>query len=206
MNLITIMYHCMYNVYSVIRCLTYERNILSMNLIQDIDINILIFIQEKMHTALMNKVMPVITSLGSGGLVWVIITILLLISNKYKKVGMIMALSLILVTILGEGIIKHVVQRTRPCVDVPTMKMLVKIPKSYSFPSGHTAASFAAAGVLMINLKKYGLYALLLASLIAFSRLYLFVHYPSDVLVGAILGLACAKISSMIAKNYINWI
>ncbi|WPC42597.1 phosphatase PAP2 family protein [Clostridium sp. JS66] len=174
-----------------------------MNLIQNIDMNILIFIQEKMHTALMNKVMPVITSLGSGGLVWVFIAILLLMSNKYRKVGIIMALSLMLVTILGEGIIKHAVQRTRPCVDVPTMKMLVKVPKSSSFPSGHTAASFAAAGVVMINLKKYGLYALLLASLIAFSRLYLFVHYPSDVLAGVILGLACAKISSMAAKKFL---
>ncbi|NMM64216.1 phosphatase PAP2 family protein [Clostridium sp. P21] len=174
-----------------------------MHLIQNLDTNLLIFIQENMHTALMDKIMPVITFMGSKGLVWVCIGALLLINKKHRKVGIMLALSLILVTILGEGIIKHVVQRTRPCVDIPTMKMIIKGPTTYSFPSGHTAASFAAAGVLMSNFKKYGLYALILAILIAFSRLYLFVHYPSDVFVGMILGLICAKISSMIVKKFV---
>jgi undecaprenyl-diphosphatase len=155
-----------------------------------------------MHTTLMNKVMIVMTSLGNGGLIWLGIAILLLISREYRKVGLMMVLSLMLVTILGEGIIKHLVRRTRPCVDMPTMKMLIKRPISYSFPSGHTSASFAAVGIITSNLKKYAPYAILLAVLIAFSRLYLFVHYPSDVIAGVILGLGCAKIVNSIAKKF----
>ncbi len=173
-----------------------------MNSIQSIDMNLLILIQEKMHTILMNKVMIIMTSLGNGGLIWLIIAMMLLISREYRKIGLMMIASLILVTILGEGIIKHLVRRTRPCVDMPTMKMLIKRPVSYSFPSGHTAASFAAAGIIASNLKRYAPYAILLAILIGFSRLYLFVHYPSDVIFGAVLGLGCARIVNNIDKKF----
>ncbi len=175
-----------------------------MNLIQSIDVNLLIFIQEKMHTTVMNKIMPIITSLGNAGFIWVVITMLFLINRKYRKVGFMMVLGLILVTILGEGIIKHVVHRTRPCVDMPTVEMLIKKPTSYSFPSGHTSSSFVAVGILMNNVRKYGIYALLVAVLIAFSRLYLFVHYPSDVVGGITLGLVCAKIVNTIFKKRLS--
>ena len=102
--------------------------------------------------------------------------------------------ALILSTILGEGILKHVVQRVRPSEDIPAVNLLIAKPLSYSFPSGHTASSFAVAGVLAKYFKDYAIEFLGLASLIAFSRLYLYVHYPTDVLAGIILGLICSRI------------
>jgi undecaprenyl-diphosphatase len=87
-----------------------------------------------------------------------------------------------------------VVQRIRPSADIPEINMLIAKPLSYSFPSGHAASSFAVAGVLSKYFKKYAPEFLGLASLIAFSRLYLYVHYPTDVLAGIILGLICSRI------------
>jgi len=167
-------------------------NIIS--LLQNIDNSILLYIKDNMHGQIMDKAMVIITSLGNGGVIWIIIAVLLMINKKYRKIGFMALCALILSTILGEGILKHVVQRIRPSADIPAINMLIAKPLSYSFPSGHAASSFAAAGVLSKYLKKYAPGFLGLASLIAFSRLYLYVHYPTDVLAGIILGLICSEI------------
>ena len=164
------------------------------SILYNIDNSILSFIKNNMHGHIMDKVMVIITSLGNGGAIWIIISVLLMINKKYRKIGFIALGALILSTIFGEGILKHVVQRIRPSADIPAINMLIAKPLSYSFPSGHTASSFAAAGVLSKYFKKYALGFLALASLIAFSRLYLYVHYPTDVLAGIILGLICSRI------------
>ena len=164
------------------------------SLLQNIDNSILLFIKNNMHGHMMDKAMVIITSLGNGGIIWIIIAVLLMINKKYRKIGVMALGSLILSTILGEGILKHVVQRLRPSQDIPVINMLIAKPLSYSFPSGHTTSSFAVAGVLAKYLKKYAIGLLGLASLIAFSRLYLYVHYPTDVVAGIILGLICSKL------------
>ena len=164
------------------------------SLIQRLDSSILLYIKENMNGAIMNKVMVVITSLGDNGAIWIIIAIILMINKKYRKIGFMALLALLLSTILGEGILKNVVQRIRPSVDIPVVDLLIAKPLSYSFPSGHTTSSFAVAGVLAKYFKKYVLGIFSLASLIAFSRLYLYVHYPTDVLAGIVLGLICSGI------------
>ncbi|WP_310910070.1 phosphatase PAP2 family protein [Clostridium estertheticum] len=102
-------------------------------------------------------------------------------------------LALLLSTILGD-LVKHVVKRIRPSANIPSVNLLIVKPLSYSFPSGHTTSSFAVAGVLARYFKEYALEFLSLAFLISFSRLYLYVHYPTDVLAGIILGLICSGI------------
>jgi len=164
------------------------------SLLQNIDNSILLFIKNNMHGHMMDKAMVIITSLGNVGIIWIIIAVLLMINKKYRKIGVMALGALILSTILGEGILKHVVQRLRPSQDIPVINMLIAKPLSYSFPSGHTTSSFAVAGVLAKYLKKYTIGFLGLASLIAFSRLYLYVHYPTDVVAGIILGLICSKL------------
>lgn len=164
------------------------------SLIQRIDSSILSYIRDNMHGIIMDKAMVISTYLGNGGIIWIIIAIILIINKKYRKVGYMALVALLLSTILGEGILKHVVQRIRPSEDIPTLNLLITKPLSYSFPSGHTTSSFAVAGVLAKYLKKYALGFLSLATLIGFSRLYLYVHYPTDVLVGAALGLLCSGI------------
>lgn len=164
-----------------------------MPLIQNIDNFILICIKNNMNSHIMDKAMTAITYLGNGGAVWILIAVLLIINKKYRKIGFIVLAALILSEVLGDVILKNVFQRIRPSANIPAANLLISKPLSYSFPSGHSASSFAAAGVLAKYFKKHAFVFLSLASLIAFSRLYLYVHYPTDVLAGVILGLICSK-------------
>lgn len=172
-----------------------------MSFIQSIDNAILMNIHNNMHSFILDKIMVLITSLGNGGLIWIIIGGILLLNKKYRKIGAMLIVSLILTTILGEGILKHIVQRLRPSNDILSQNMLISKPLSYSFPSGHTASAFAAAGILAIYFKKYAVFFFTLAALIAFSRLYLYVHYPTDVFAGMVLGLLCCKGTVLIFKK-----
>ncbi|MCY6959679.1 phosphatase PAP2 family protein [Clostridium brassicae] len=164
-----------------------------MSLIQNIDNFILLYISNNMHGHILDRAMVIITSLGDKGLIWIIISGLLIIKKKYRKIGLMALTALVLSTILGEGLLKHLVQRVRPSADIPAANLLIPKPLSYSFPSGHCTSSFAVTGILSKYFKNYALEFFSLSSLIAFSRLYLYVHYPTDVLAGIILGLICSK-------------
>jgi len=166
-----------------------------MLLIQHLDNYILLCIKNNMHGHIMDRAMVIITYLGNGGFIWILIAALLMSNKKYRNIGFMALGALMLSTILCEGILKHVVQRIRPSAYIPAVNLLISKPLSYSFPSGHAASSFAAAGVLVKYFKSYALEFFSLAFLIAFSRLYLYVHYPTDVLAGIILGLICSKIT-----------
>jgi undecaprenyl-diphosphatase len=161
--------------------------------LQNIDIKILNLFNKRFRYTLLDKIMPMITALGNGGLVWIIISIWLIKNENYKIQGYMVIASLIVTTIIGEGIIKHIIKRTRPFVNMKLKKLLISTPISYSFPSGHTASSFAAAGIFFTIDFKISILVVILASLIAFSRIYLNVHYLTDEVTGVILGLLCSK-------------
>ena len=167
-----------------------------MDIIHNIDDNVLNFVQEHFRNSFMDTIMPVITSLGNSGIVWILITIVLIAMKRYRKYGYMLALALIITLVVGNITLKPLIARTRP-FDANDLKniLLIEAPTDYSFPSGHTMSSFAAAIVLIYMDKKVGIIAMILAVLIAFSRLYLYVHYPSDVFVGMILGVLSAIIS-----------
>lgn len=174
------------------------------NFIQSLDNSVLLFIKDNMHSFAMDRAMIFFTSIGNSGLIWIFAAIILLISKKHRKTGIVLAISLILGAVLGEAIIKNIVQRPRPCVNIPAADMLIAKPLSYSFPSGHTTSSFAAAGVLAKYYRGYAPWFFIMAAIIAFSRLYLYVHYPSDVLAGIILGILCSKAAIYIFNKYIK--
>lgn len=163
-----------------------------MSLITAVDTNILWWIQENMVSPFMNTAMPMITHLGDAGMVWILIGIALLITKKYRLAGVSLLLSLALCLFFGNTILKPLIARPRPCHTYPSIDLLIPIPHGYSFPSGHTLSSFAGAFSIYLYNKKAGISALILASLIAFSRLYLFVHYPSDIIAGTLLGILLA--------------
>ncbi|ACA46553.1 phosphatase PAP2 family protein [Clostridium botulinum] len=165
-----------------------------MNFIQNIDIYLLDFIHKSIANDFLDKIMIFITSIGNLGLIWIAISVLLLISKKYRRVGMLCTASLILSSLIGEVVLKNLVQRGRPFTAIEGINLLIKAPKSFSFPSGHTASSFAVAIVIGRKIKSFKLPIYILAFAIAFSRLYLYVHYPSDVLVGALIGIISANI------------
>ncbi|PTQ80654.1 undecaprenyl-diphosphatase [Trichococcus patagoniensis] len=147
---------------------------------------------QSFHTPLLDQLMLFLTTLGNGGMVWIALALVLLVIPKYRIYGLTMLVSLLISIIFGNVLLKNIVARPRPNWIDPSVKLLIPNPTDYSFPSGHTFTSFAAAGSLFLYNKKSGTAALVLASLIGFSRMYLYVHYPSDVLAGALFGLAAA--------------
>lgn len=126
---------------------------------------------------------------GSGGWIWVIIALTLICFKNTRAVGLTMALAMLLGVMIGNGVLKNLIARPRPCWRNEDILLLAKVPTDYSFPSGHTLVSFeAATGIFFAN-KKWGIPALILASAIGFSRIYLGVHYVTDVLAGVIIGV-----------------
>ncbi len=172
-----------------------------MHIIQQLDESILFYILNHLHTPLMDKIMIEITSLGNSGLIWIAIAFLLLLNKKTKPCGILLITALSFEYILGDGILKHLIARDRPFIRFPDVNILIKKPGSFSFPSGHTMSSFTAATVIFYSNKYAGMPAYILAALIGFSRLYLFCHYPTDVLAGAVLGIATGLMVIWAAKT-----
>ena len=126
----------------------------------------------------------------------------LLLIPKTRKSGVYMAVALIADLIICNVILKPIVARIRPYSINQTVQLLVTPLKDYSFPSGHTAASFASVSALYFaGRKRMAAGALIVSVLIAFSRMYLYVHYPTDVLGGLIIGLLCGWIADMIIQK-----
>ena len=159
-------------------------------LFKTIDNKGLKYISEKCQNRTFDKMMPIITMMGNLGVIWFVISSLMFLKVEYRIIGIGVILSVALTTIIGEGIIKHIVRRSRPFQDKEE-KLLINKPITYSFPSGHTASSFAALAVFLQMNGKLGLIVSPIATLIAFSRVYLKVHYPTDVIFGMLLGFTC---------------
>lgn len=131
-------------------------------------------------------------------------TLLLLLFRRTRKAGCAMATALVLYLLAGDCILKPLFARPRPCDVNTAITILVKRPHGHSFPSGHTASAFAAAFALWLQNRKLGVPALVLAAFIAFTRLYLYVHFPTDVLGGLVLGLALGALASWFVDSLAN--
>lgn len=153
------------------------------------ELSILDWIQTHLTSSFGDSVMPWISWLGNGGVLWICMAVILLIIPKTRKTGAAMAVSLALEALCCNLLLKPLVARVRPCDINTAVELLIERPEDFSFPSGHTGASFAAAAALFFSKNKLWIPAVILAMLIGFSRLYLYVHFPSDVLVGMILGI-----------------
>ncbi len=161
-----------------------------MNLIYQLDESVLWFVREHLVHAYLTPVLKLITTLGNAGIIWILLTILMLIYKPTRKVGIISAIALAEEFILCNGILKNLIRRPRPWTRVHGLNPLVAKPTDFSFPSGHSSSSFAV-GVTMFRKadKKIGIPALILAICIACSRIYVAVHYPTDVLAGIVIGI-----------------
>lgn len=146
----------------------------------------------KIHRPTLDKIMILFSKAGTFGTVWWLICLPFLFNQKWRMTGINFILALSIAHLMGQIILKNIVKRTRPCHKLDDDDLIVDRPRYYSFPSGHTAASFAMVGVALLRCSFYTfLPILVLASIISFSRIYLRVHYLTDVLVGAVLGLCC---------------
>ena len=166
---------------------------------QQTEFAILDFIQTHLRCETLDIFFPAVTSLSNHGEIWIVTALVLLAVKRYRQ-GWSVASALILDLVSCNMILKPLIARIRPCVVNAAAELLVAVPTDYSFPSGHTAASFAAVSALYFSGSPHWKGAAVLASLISFSRLYLYVHWPSDILGGMVLGLVAGWLGARIVK------
>ena len=161
--------------------------------LQELDFSILYWIQVNLRCPFLDGLMPFVTALGEYGAVWIL-----------AALALIVALGLICSLLLGNLLLKPLVARPRPCWLDETVTLLVAMPRDFSFPSGHSLSGFIAAVILLRYDRRFGIPALILAILLAFSRLYLFLHFPSDVLAGILLGVGVGLAVSLLGDRFIR--
>ncbi len=172
------------------------------------DLPILDWMQANLKSDLLDTIMPIITLFGDGGVFWIAIAVLLLFFRKTRKIGLGMGFALLLGLVVCNITLKPLVGRIRP-YDLQeqlgvTIPLLTDRMHDYSFPSGHTIASFEASTVLLKNNKLMGIPAVILAFLIAFSRLYLYVHYPTDVIFSFFAGILFGLVGNALAGKVVT--
>lgn len=156
----------------------------------EFDAGVLLFIQEFIRNRFLTPVLVFITRLGDAGMIWIAVSLAFLCFRKTRRIGCMSLLALLFSLCVNNLLLKQIVARTRPYDAIPDLVPLVPRLNDFSFPSGHSAAAFSAAGVFVRTLpKRFGIPLLLFAIVIALSRLYVGVHYPSDVLCGVISGI-----------------
>ena len=170
------------------------------------DLPILDWIAANLWCPFLDTVMPVITMFGDGGIFWIAISVVLLFTRKYRKVGLGMVFALSMGLLVCNIILKPGVARIRPYdfqmeYFTKEIALIAGGMHDFSFPSGHTIASFEACTVLMLGNRKFGIPATVLAILVAFSRLYLYLHYPTDVIASILLGTAFGFLGYALAQK-----
>ena len=148
--------------------------------------------------------MIIFSTLGNSGFIWIVITVVLLFTKKYRECAVAIAVALLFSTLICNIALKNLVERPRPFRIDEQVILKIEEPPDYSFPSGHTFSSFAAAVALFIYSRKMGMAALALAFAIAFSRLYLFLHFPTDVLASVVLGSATAVLATFLVRKFMR--
>lgn len=159
------------------------------------DAQILLWIQENIRNPILSSILIPITKLGNAGILFIVTGIVLLCFRKTRKAGTLFLTSLVLNFILNDLVIKNVIERQRPFEVIKNLEILVPPPYSFSFPSGHTSSAFASLVTLFFTQKKFAPFGLAFAVLMGFSRMYVGVHYLSDVLAGAVVGTVVALIT-----------
>ena len=148
---------------------------------------------QQIHTPWLDSLIVFITRLGDEGIFWIALAVIMLFFKKTRRCGIFVLLSMGICLVVGNWGLKNIIGRPRPFVTDPSVVLKIPAPGEFgSFPSGHTMHGFTAATVIFLHFKKPGIAALLLASLIAFSRMYLFVHYPTDIIGGILVGVCVA--------------
>ena len=167
----------------------------------DLDWHILNSIQA-LRSPVGDAVFPGISFLGAMGWIWIALGIVLVIVPKTRRAGIVLLVAIAIDLILVNMAMKPLIARERPYVLDPDFQLIVPPENDYSFPSGHTAISFAAASALFFARSRLWIPASVVAALIAFSRLYLYVHFPSDVLAGCLIGILCGFLAWLIVGRF----
>ena len=168
----------------------------------------LLFLQEHVRCGFLTVIFKIATYMGNYGILWISTCVALIAFKKTRRIGLITAAALIINLLICNVIIKSSVGRVRPYEVIEGLKILIREPVDTSFPSGHTSSAFAIACAIICNLQKKRpcvvISLLFIASMIGFSRLYLGVHYPSDVLCGMLFGIITGILTSLLLNKVIS--
>lgn len=165
------------------------------------DFSVLDFIQENVRSAFLDFIMPLISLLGEGGIFYICISVGLIIFKRTRKTGLMLALSLVIGFFVCNVILKPLVARPRPFT-LRDIQLIASPPQDFSFPSGHTVVAFESAMVFLMRNKKAGEAFLILAFLISFSRMYMYFHFPTDIIGGIVVGV----LSGLVSVSLVNLI
>lgn len=172
-----------------------------------LELQILDWIQ-LLRNPVLDQIMLFITKCSDGGMLWIGLAAIFCLKKNTRKTGIMLICALLLEILLCNGILKPMIGRIRPCGVVQHIQLLIDMPLDPSFPSGHTGASFASTAILFLRKDSLRYPALIIALLTAFSRMYLYVHYPTDILGGMVAGILCGMVSNMfyihLTKTYKN--
>ncbi len=172
----------------------------------EFEIKILDFIQERLRCGFLDNIMVLLTRLADDGIVWIVLAISLICFKQTRKMGITLSLALVLGLVVGNLGLKNLFARVRPYDVKHGVNLLIEKLSDYSFPSGHTRCCFESGMAMYLCDKRFGKVAFVLGGLIGFSRMYLYVHYPTDVLAGALLGLLNGFIAFIIVDKIYKFI
>ena len=177
-----------------------------MDALNQFEIGILDFIRNNFSCKFLDYFFIGITSLSNKGIFWIFLAVVLICFKKTRKTGICLGVVLLIGEILGNQILKKLFERPRPYTVNPDIELVVKKLSSFSFPSGHSRCAVECAIAIYWNNKKWGIVAIVVAVLTCLSRLYLYVHYPTDVLAGAALGVIDGLLAIFIVKKINDYI
>lgn len=172
-----------------------------MEAIQNFDISVLDWIQANLRCGFLDSFLVILNYVMTSGILWIAIGVVMLFFRKTRAAGIILLAALAFVFLTGDVLLKHVISRPRPFTVNTDINLLMPKPNGSSFPSTHSGLAAAATTVLLAKKRAFGYAALVLTICIAFSRMYLYFHYPTDVLCGLLLGVLSGLLMLWIAKK-----
>lgn len=159
---------------------------------------------DSLHGSVLDPVMVGISYSVTSGLIWFVLGFLMTCSRRWRRCGVSVIVAVALAYVVVDLILKPLVCRDRP-FDVSDFDLLIAAPDTWSFPSGHTASAFAGAAAVLIHSRRWGALAMLYAALVGISRMYLCVHWPTDVIAGALIGTALAFLAMWFMSRWIPY-
>lgn len=159
---------------------------------------------QALHTDVLDALMVGLSTIGRGGAMWIVLGVALLVPRRTRRAGVAVLVALAVSELVVDDVLKPLIARPRPCQVDGSLATPVPCPGDWSFPSGHTTKAFAAATALVVSLprgaRRFAAPVVALAALMGFSRLYLGVHYPTDVLAGAVLGAVLGALAALVVR------
>jgi undecaprenyl-diphosphatase len=169
--------------------------------LNNFELTILNALQPLLQGGILDTSMLFVSHITDGGLIWAALALILILIKKTRRLGVCLLAALFFSYYLSDHILKPLIRRVRPFELYPLALLPASAPQGFSFPSAHASSSFAAATVLFHSSKAAGICAFAFASLVAFSRLYLYLHYPTDILCGAAIGILTGRLTSSLQSR-----